>query len=167
MPSGEIPNDESFHPEAPGARQPVGEAPPMSREETIEHTLRMMMLRGLGRFDELAKFMTEDCEMYFPGLPGQSPFTGTFRGKQECLKAMKANFTLIEFLNLRAKSVIVEGDSVVVNWICDMRNRGTGPAIPVEGMARVRLRGRMMTFYGNYLDTAAVGALAEFPPPKV
>ena len=138
-----------------------------SREEMIAHAIRMMRWRGEGRFDDLAKNMTEDCEMYFPGVPGQNPFNGTFRGRAACIGAMRENFVMIEFVDLRARSALAEGDTVIVNWACRMRNRGTGPMMPVDGMARVRFRDRLMYYYSNHLDTAVVGALAEFPPLKL
>jgi hypothetical protein len=157
--TGEIPSE-------PSRNDPAQISGFETREDMIEHTIRMMTLRGQGRFAELAEMMTEDAEMVFPGVPGQSPFNGTFRGKAACLAAMKANFTLIEFVDLTARSAMADGNTVVLNWACKMRNRGTGPLVPVEGMARVRYRHRLMCFYGNHLDTAALAALAQFPPPR-
>jgi hypothetical protein len=157
---GSFPNDQL-------CREPAEISGFQTREQMIQQAVTMMRLRGEGRFAELAQLITEDAEMVFPGIPGQSPFNGTFKGKDACLAAMKANFTLIEFIDLQARSVLAEGDTVVINWACKMRNRGTGPLIPVEGMARVRFRNRQMCFYGNHLDTAALAALAQFPPLRL
>lgn len=157
--------DDFFHdPPRIDAAQASGFA---TRGPMIQQAIHMMHLRGEGRFAELAELMTDDIEMVFPGTPGQSPFNGTFRGKEACLAAMKANFTLIEFIGLECRSVLADGNTVVVNWACKMRNRGTGPEIPVEGMARVRFRDRRIFFYGNHLDTAALAALAQFPPLRI
>jgi ketosteroid isomerase-like protein len=160
------PGPEEFASEPP-RNEPAAIAGFETREEMIRAALTMMQMRGEGRFAELADAMTDDAEMVFPGIPGQSPFNGTFKGKEACIAAMKANYTLIEFIDLQARSVLADGDAVIVNWACKMRNRGTGPAVPAEGMARVRFRDRKMCFYGNHLDTAAVAALAQFPSPSV
>jgi hypothetical protein len=133
-----------------------------TREEMIQQALLLMKLRAEGRFAELGNLVTDDLQMYFPGLPGQSPFNGTFNGKAACIAAMKANFTLIEFIDIGARSVLADGDTAVINWHCKMRNRGTGPMIPVEGIARIRFRHRKMCYYGNHLDTAAVAKLAQY-----
>jgi hypothetical protein len=135
-----------------------------TRKELIEYAVWLMELRGHGRFAELAANMTDDCEIVVPGTPGMSPFIGTFRGRDACIAAIKAHFTMIEFVGLTHLSTFADGDTVVINWKCSMRNRGSGPMLPVEGMARVQVRDRKTCFYSNHMDTAAIAALADFPP---
>ena len=159
----------TFRPDPEGSREPPRDEPAQitgfeTRQEMISMALKLMDMRGKGQFADLAANLTDDCEMVFPGAPGQSPFNGTFHGRDACIAAMKANYTLIEFIDLKAVSIVAEGDTVVVNWTCGMRNRGTGPMIPVEGMGRLRFRHRKMCYYGNHLDTAALAALAGYPP---
>lgn len=154
-------------PDEPSRQEPAQVSGFDSRESMIQQTIHLMRLRGEGRFFELAEAVTDDVEMVLPGIPGQSPFNGTFKGKEACLAAVKANFTLIEFIDLEARSALADGDTVVVNWDCKVRNRGTGPVVAMEGMARVRFRNRKICFYGNHLDTAALAALAQFPPVKM
>jgi ketosteroid isomerase-like protein len=137
-----------------------GEPELPSRDELIGICVTMCMLREAGDWDRLAPFLTEDCQMEIPGIPGLSPFAGNFHGRSECIDAIRRNFTLIETVNLVPLQFLVEGDCVAISWKSGIRNRGTGPQIDVHGVLRLRFRGRQAYFYGNHFDTAAVAALA-------
>jgi ketosteroid isomerase-like protein len=123
----------------------------------------MMRLREEGDFAQLAAFLTEDCELMVPGHPGMNPFISSARGRDSCLTALRANFTWIELVGLVPLHFVCDGDWLVVTWTSGMRNRGTGPTIEVKGLCRLRFRGTRVSFYANYLDTAAVAALAGMP----
>jgi ketosteroid isomerase-like protein len=158
------PNLESTMPITPDAasRVPSASGRPSRRAELIDICETMMRLRQVGDFTQLANYLTEDCELLMPGLPGMCPFAGTAHGRDDCVAAMRANFTVIEMIDLVALNFIHDGDSVVVSWSAQLRNRGTGPAIEVNGLSRLCFRGKQISLYANYLDTAALAALAGF-----
>ena len=139
----------------------------LSREEMVQICARLMHLRRAGNFAEFAQFMTEDFELFCPGIPGHNPVAGRFKGREECLKAMRLNFTLIETVKLVPQEFIVDDDSVAISWTGFARNRGTGPTVKLEGFARLRFRGSKICFYSNHVDTAAISALLQYPELRI
>ena len=139
----------------------------LSREEMVQICAQVMRYRREGRFTEFARVMTEDFEMFCPGIAGHLPIAGRFKGRDECLKAMRANFTLIETVDLVPQEFFVDDNSVGISWKGSARNRGTGPLVRIEGFARLHFRGDRICFYSNHVDTAAIAALAQCPPLQI
>lgn len=135
-----------------------------TRQELIEICLKIMELRESGDWAQLATYLTDDFEMDIPGLPLASTFSGSFKGRAECIDAIRRNFTLIEPANLTARRFIHDGDRMVIPWTCAIRNRGTGPMHEIHGVMRLRFRGRLACSYSNHFDTAAVAALIDPRP---
>lgn len=140
---------------------------PLSREEMVQISAQVMRYRREGRFAEFARVMTEDFEMFCPGIAGHLPVAGRFKGRDECLKAMRANFTLIETVDLVPQEFFVDDNSVGISWKGSARNRGTGTLVRIEGFARLHFRGNRICFYSNHVDTAAIAALAQCPPLQI
>ena len=140
----------------------VGDAAP-SRDELIAICVEMMRMRESGDFARLEQFLTQDCEMSIPGLRGLNPFAFSVRGRAQCVQALRSNFTLIELVDLRPQSFVQDDDALVITWTSRMRNRGTGPMVNMQGLSRLRFRGRQVCLYTNYFDTAAVAALLGTP----
>ncbi|MBV9772591.1 MAG: nuclear transport factor 2 family protein [Gemmatimonadetes bacterium] len=61
----------------------------------------------------LAELMDEEVEMEIVGAPG-APFTGTWRGREEVLEAVRRNFAMIEDQDPEIQAVVAQGDTVVV-----------------------------------------------------
>ncbi len=139
----------------------------LSREEMVQICARVMRNRREGRFAEIAAVFTHDAEMFCPGIPGHIPVAGRFKGRDECIAAMRANFTLIEAVDLVPQEFFVDDTSVGISWSGAVRNRGTGPMVRIEGFARLHFRGDKICFYSNHVDTAAIAALAQSPPIKI
>ena len=133
-----------------------------SRMDMIRLCVEMMHLRETGAFDQLKSFYTEDCELVLPGAPGLTPLAGSFKGPDACIKAQQDYFTLFETRDITPTNFIRNGDAMMFTWTGSVRNRGTGPMLTMNGMATVKFRGTKVYFYSNYLDTAALAALAGY-----
>ena len=70
---------------------------------------------------------------------------------------------LIEYCEITPQAYVMDHDHFVVRWTGRWRNRGTGPAEDLEGVAHVRFRDGLIVEYTNFLDTAIIADLLGWP----
>jgi ketosteroid isomerase-like protein len=153
-----LPNDPPPH-GGDAAPEPSSPEPVATRQQMIEAVLQLLRLRAAADWTGLLDMVTDDCEVHMPGIPGVTPFAGRTTGRQNAIDAVRAMSTMLEPIKVIPLSFVQEDDTLVLTWTSSVRNRGTGPCVEVTGIARMRFRGRLISSYSNYFDTAAVAAL--------
>ena len=78
-----------------------------------------------GDFAAFRDWLAEDVEMEFVGSP-HAPFAGRWRGREESAQAVRDNFSRVEEQRPEIRSVVAQGDVVVVEAREHGRFRETG-----------------------------------------
>jgi ketosteroid isomerase-like protein len=133
-----------------------------NRELKIERLKQVAVLRFTGRIDALMEHFAEDCEMFVAGGPQFNPLSGRCHGREEVRTKLQSLHAVFDFLDLEFISIIVENDDVAIRWKCQPRRQKAGPGEWLEGMSVVHFRGELITYYGNFLDTAVLARLIDW-----
>jgi ketosteroid isomerase-like protein len=136
--------------------------PSQNRELQIERLRKIAVLRFTGRIDELMAHFAEDCEMYVGGGAQFAPLSGYSIGRDEIRTRLKSFNIVLEFLDLEFISIIVENDDIAIRWKCQARHRRPGASEWLEGMSVAHFRDGLISYYGNFLDTAALARLVDW-----
>lgn len=129
------------------------------RARRIDLCTRYMGYRRDGRLDLLRPFLTDDCVLYCPAQVPGSIFTGTFHGPDEIIACLHKHFVLYETLELKPVRFVIDGDDMAILWTAAIRNRGSGPALRLDGMAHVRFRGDRFCYVTNNADTTLLESM--------
>jgi hypothetical protein len=132
-----------------------------NREHKIALMRHLAMLRFSGRIDELAKHLTDDCEMYLSGGLQSGPLSGRYVGRDKVIEKIGTLYRLFDFIEVEAVSTIIENDDLAVRWKCQARNRANGPSEWLEGMTVVHFRNDLVSYYGNFIDTVVLSKLVD------
>jgi ketosteroid isomerase-like protein len=136
--------------------------PSPERIQKLQRLRNLAMLRFSGRLDDLMSHISTDCELYVVGGSQFSPFSGRFHGHDEIRRQMERVNILLGFIALEFISIIVENDDVAIRWRCRARNQSSASGEWLEGMSVVHFRDGLITYYGNFLDTAALARLVNW-----
>ena len=136
--------------------------------QTDNRAAKIMRMRELvsyrlrGQLDELMQNFAEDSEMYMGGGTQFSSISGRYHGRVEIRQKMEFMQDLFSQVTLEVVDLLVEGDDVAIRWKCKPRKAMTESSGWLEGMTVVKFRNDLVTYYGNYVDTAALQKLFEW-----
>lgn len=130
-----------------------------NRDIKVEQLRHLAMLRLSGRIDELMQHFATDCEMYVGGAAQFSPLSGRARGLDEIRARLQSFPAILEVLDLEFISIIVENDDVAIRWRCQPRERRAATSDWIEGMSVAHFDDGLISYYGNFMDTAALARL--------
>ncbi len=145
--------------------QGATEARPSVTDNRAAKIMRMRELVGYrlrGQLDELMQSFSVDSEMYMGGGTQFSSISGRYQGRAEIREKMESMQDLFTQITLEVVDLLVEGDDVAIRWKCKPRNQPAEPKGWLEGMTVVKFRDDLVTYYGNYVDTAALQKLFEW-----
>jgi ketosteroid isomerase-like protein len=157
----------------PQQRAPVPSQAPqghdLSKEEMIALCHDLISFRMKGDFKQVLSHFAPDCRFRLAGSSGVNPLSSVCIGHQQILEKIKTMNVLIEYCDIKPVAYVVDDDQFVVRWVGRWRNRGTGPAEDLEGVAHVRFRDGLIIDYTNFVDTAVIASLLDWPmrqPPE-
>lgn len=161
---------------APVAQQSVAKGAPsprvrdLTKDEMIAICHDLITLRMRGDFNTILSYFSKDCHFRLAGSSGVNPLSSVCIGHQQILEKIKTMNVLIEYCDIQPVAYVVDDDQFVVRWVGRWRNRGTGPAEDLEGVAHVRFNEGLIVDYTNFVDTAVIASLLDWPmrqPPEI
>jgi ketosteroid isomerase-like protein len=135
----------------------------LTKEQMIKKCEDLISLRLRGNLREVVKFFAPDARLRVAGSSAVNPLSSVCVGHQQILEKIKTMNVLIEYCEIRPVAYVVDEDHFVVRWTGRWRNRGTGPAEDLEGVVHVRFRDGLIVDYTNFVDTAVVADLLDWP----
>jgi ketosteroid isomerase-like protein len=137
-------------------------SPSENREAKIQSMRRLVGLRLRGQLDELMQNFASDCEMYMSGSTQFSSLSGRYSGREEIRDKMESTNDLFSMVTLEVVDLLVEGDDVAIRWKCKPKRQAPEASGWLEGMTVVKFKNDLVTYYGNYVDTAALQQLFDW-----
>ena len=129
----------------------------------------LITLRMRGDLNSILRYFAPDCRFRLAGSSGVNPLSSVCIGHQQILEKVKTMNVLIEYCDIQPVAYVVDDDQFVVRWVGRWRNRGTGPVEDLEGVAHVRFVAGLIVDYTNFVDTAVIASLLDWPmrqPPE-
>lgn len=114
----------------------------VKREEAEQFRLLQDAYRHLtqGDFSRFVELLAEDIEFEIVG-PASLPFLGKWNGKDEVVQAIQRNFSKVEQQEPEIKSVVAQGNQIVVIAREEGRYRDSGAAYNIQWVQLFTLRG--------------------------
>ena len=135
----------------------------LTRDDMIRICDDLIRLRIRGDFKDLLRYFAPDAQVRIAGSSTANPLSSVCVGHQQILEKMKSIHVLIEYCDIEPTAYVVDEDHFVVRWSGRWRNRGTGPAETLEGVVHVRFRNGLIIDYTNFVDTAVIAELLDWP----
>jgi ketosteroid isomerase-like protein len=103
----------------------------------------------------VAAHFTDDCELHLIGDPTVIPFARLHLGI-EAVRTLVSQIDMeFELLSIAIQEVLVEGDRAAVQWLADVRHRGTGARGDIRSFDHVVLHNGRIRSLTQFFDTAA------------
>jgi ketosteroid isomerase-like protein len=155
--------DRPGNPRANKSRHISPEQKVLTKDEMIRKCSELISLRLEGNLTEVVKFFAPDARLRIAGSSTVNPLSSVCVGHQQILEKIRTMNVLIEYCEIEPQAYVVDEDHFVVRWIGRWRNRGTGPAENLEGVAHVRFRDGLIVDYTNFVDTAMIAEMLGWP----
>lgn len=135
----------------------------LTKDDLIRMCSELISLRLQGNLTEVVKFFAPDARLRIAGSSTANPLSSVCVGHQQILEKIRTMNVLIEYCDINPQAYVVDEDHFVVRWTGRWRNRGTGPAENLEGVAHVRFRDGLIVDYTNFVDTAMIADMLGWP----
>jgi ketosteroid isomerase-like protein len=155
--------DRPGNPRANKARHMSPEQKVLTKDDLIRKCSELISLRLEGNLTEVVKYFAPDARLRIAGSSTVSPLSSVCVGHQQILEKIRTMNVLIEYCEIEPQAYVVDEDHFVVRWTGRWRNRGTGPAENLEGVAHVRFRDGLIVDYTNFVDTAIIADMLGWP----
>ena len=139
-----------------------GSLPADPRERKIALCRAALALRMRGDIEQALGYFTEDARFDMVGNNAFNPYSGSISGRAGIAEKLRMIHVAFEYSGLDPYLFVVDGDHLMARFRGLVRNRGTGPSASIEGIAHITFQGDLISYFGIFLDTAAVARLSQF-----
>jgi len=100
--------------------------------------------------------LSDDIDWWTPGTPGQIPYAGRLRGRDEVKGFFGRLAEAEEITHFEPREFIAQGDKVVVTGNYRGRTRTAGREYDLDWLHVFTVRGGRIAAFREYVDTAAL-----------
>ncbi|HEV3468579.1 MAG TPA: nuclear transport factor 2 family protein [Pyrinomonadaceae bacterium] len=109
-----------------------------------------------GDIPGLLEILSEDIDWWTPGTPGQIPYAGRLRGRDDVRGFFDRLSATEEITHFEPGEFIAQGDKVVVTGNYKGRTRAAGRDYDLDWLHLFTVRDGRISAFREYVDTAAL-----------